>query len=703
MTHPADKVYRFQTLEHWGRGLAEELLFGKIPDEALVTPQTLVARGLAAVMGGEEIQLLAVDPCGRLLWLLSGGAVMAASDTGAVQLALLPHAAAHGARRLLWGQRTAWIVNEGSIIRLDTLSGDRTGEFDAPGWRVVDAVADRCDGVIVVEQVVGGRVRLRRIRPEGRARVLRQHDGFTEVIAAVRWGDHGPIHVVDLVENGFRVVTFASDGGLESSHDYAGQLPLGPITMDGPGRLIMAAQDGGIFTVAFGLIEPWRKIETEGRCLFGELLDLLWANGSLYAATRRRLYELEEVSARAPARTATYFSPALRSPLGDRSGWLRADLIADLPQGAQVTISSRTFDSDLAARAYDGALRNEPQDSVVREDWNDAHASVHFGDGSTRPLRHYLGDETAEYLALRLEVSVPPCSGPVRLKCLDVLYPNRSLIEAMPAIYRGDKGSGRQLRRMLAPFQALADEIDDLIGDSVRRVDPHQTEDLWTPFLLSWLGHSEFTGLPADQRQALLTKLPEIMPLRGTLAGLAKVLEILAPGGFSIEDRGTQPDFWVLPKSVDPAGARLGQETLLVHPQPGGWVLGGCLPLGTAALRCDCLNPDSFAHCSGSVTVRIFGGNDLREQLEPFTETIARSFVPANTRMDFVFGDHRPAQRLERGVGTDPDHQETAFIELDDESSRALGAWRLPREGPWAPEHSPVLNTVVLDGNLILK
>jgi phage tail-like protein len=697
MTHPADKVYRFSKLKHWGQGLAQDFLFGAGAERGLVTPGAMEVCRVATAPKGESVLALAADLCGRLLWLLSDGTVMAAHEAGAVQVAVLPRSAVHGVRRLIWGQRTAWVVSGDAIVRLDARSGDRTGGFGVPGWQVVDAVADRCDGVIVVE-VARETMRLRQIRPEGRARVLATHEGFTRVMVAVRWEVDGPVHVLDQVEGGFRVVTFASDGSLETTHDYTVRVPLGPVTMDGPGRLVMAAKGGGVSTVAFGLMEPVREIRTTQP--MAKISALLWKSGVLYAAAGRKVWALREAPGTADSKTATWFGPVLHSPFGERSGWLRADLWADLPQGVRVRIASRSFENAAAAAAYNDALRSAPGGPLLRESWKLDAASEHFGDGTERPLRHYLGDETAEYLALRLEVSVPACTDAARFKRLDVLYPNRSLIEDLPAIYRTGTQSERQMRRMLSPFQALADEIDELIGESIRRVDPQKTDDLWTGFLLSWLGHGEFSRLPAGPRKDLLIALPEILQWRGTMAGLVRVMQILSPEGFSIEDSGQTPDIWILPKPMDPAGARLGRETRAARHQPQAMVLGNCAPLGTVVLDHACLDLVSLDRCSAVVTVRVHGD---RARLEPFAERIARVFVPANTTVRFVYGDHHSPDLLERGAGTGPGDGGDALIRLDDEESRALGAWRLPRKGPSAPEHSPVLNSAVLDGSLTLE
>ncbi|MEP6395432.1 MAG: hypothetical protein ABJ037_05190, partial [Paracoccaceae bacterium] len=456
-----------------------------------------------------------------------------------------------------------------------------------------------------------------------------------------------------------------------------------------------------IFSAAFGLLEPVQQVDGPPA---GKISALLWAAGSLYAAAGRKVIALRPDDADGPARKAIYLGPVLHSPPGDRSGWLRADVQAELPTGARVILRHRGFATAAAAAAYSAALRDAPDGSMVRDGWADADASTHFGQGEDGALRHYLGDVSEEYLALRVDISLPACAPALHLRSMSVTYPNRSLIEDLPAIYRTGGPSERHTRRMLAPFQALVDEIDDLIGASVRRVDPATADDLWTGFLLQWLGHEGFVRLDPARRRGLMRALPEVLGLRGTLAGLARVLDELAPGGYSIEDTGLAPDVWVLPEAHDPAGARLGRETLAARHTPQPLTLGGCLPLGEAVLKHACFDPTSVAgRCYGDVTVHIFGGAAAEDALAPFTDRILRAFVPAHTRVRFSYGAHLPPAALERGRSLGPVADTESLITLDTGASRNLGAWGLPGAGRVVRDYPATLNSAVLDGTLILQ
>ena len=701
MTHPLDKVYRFSTAQHWGRGHARNFLFGDGPRGGLVAPGLLEARTVARGDAGSKhdpvtITALAADPCGDVLWLQSDGRLHRLHEGRSFLVARLPASAG----RLIWGQLAGWLAGGGTLLRIDTRDGARTGSFAAPGWRVVDAVQDRCDGVIAVESR-DATMRLRRLRADGRSRVLATVDGLPEPLAALRWQTEDRVHLV-LVDSGvLRVAVLAMDGSIVSDTPYPGLDPAGPAAMEAPGRLVLAHRDAGVFAIAHGLAEPVRRIASADPVpAFAALVS---ARGTLYAAAGRRLLALSEAPGAAGAETSVYYSPVLQSPPGDRSGWLRADIRADLPRGARVRVASRGLADLAAADAYAKALHSDPGGVLESGNWPEESASNHFGDGERGALRHYLGHETAEFLALRIELSTPAGAGPAAITGMDVLYPNRSLIDDLPAIYRNGTSSEAQFRRMLAPFQALVDEIDDRIGEGARRADPAHADDLWSGFLLSWLGHGDLASLPSDRRRALLRALPEALRRRGTLAGLTRVMDCLVPDGYAIEDGGLAPDVWVLSAAGDPAGARLGRETAAGVHRPLALALGACTtPLGGAVLKEACLDPGRLSVCSADVIVRVFGGPAIRDLLEPFAARIARSFAPANTRLRFVFGDHDPPQLLERARPAVPGDDPEALFTLDDHRSRALGAWRLPRAGSAAPDSPAVLDEAHLDGTLTL-
>ena len=104
MTHPADRVYRFNSLSQWAQGSSTGLVFGAAGGGVFQTRARINAQPVARISRDETITALATDPAGRPLWLTDTGILWVMAEPGPVQIADLPDALARKARRLLWGQ-----------------------------------------------------------------------------------------------------------------------------------------------------------------------------------------------------------------------------------------------------------------------------------------------------------------------------------------------------------------------------------------------------------------------------------------------------------------------------------------------------------------------------------------------------------------------------------------------------------------------
>ncbi|SPH23953.1 hypothetical protein DEA8626_03030 [Defluviimonas aquaemixtae] len=706
MTHPRDRVYRFETAAQWGAGAGVGLV---LREEAggvarLDVPGAPVAERLPGTTDADARALLARDPAGRLIWLRRDGGVFVDDDGRAIRLARIPPGLAGSATRLIWGQRFGWVLAEGQIVRIDTATGQRLGVFAQDGWQPEGIAADTCDGLLIVERRDEER-RLRRLRSDGvshpetvelpaKGRILvgkSATDGRLRLVRIDPGDDEGwTLIVVDLAKRAF----VPHEKEAKPKPD-----PEGPVALrDGGAVALKDAEDGGIFEAGPGHVGPVLKpLWNEGACKIGHITDLQSDGDCLVASTETGLWRICDSHEASSARRVAWLSPVLRSPLGERSGWQRADLTVVAPEGAEITIAACGFTGAPHARATRQDVMSTELKVFEDAGWDATPISRHYGRGGSSVCRHYLGEIGAEFLLLRVTVEVPACAGPASLGALRVLYPDRSLIEHLPAIYRDGARSERQMRRALAGFQAVVDDIDDKITAATDRVDPATADPLWSRFLLHWLGHGDLSRLPFEKRRALLADLPGAMQMRGTRAGLERVMESLAPGAFAIEDGAEGPADWLLPAADDPAGGRLGRDTRLPKVRRHPWTLGCTAPLGTGRLGRDC-GVVSGTLCSATITVRLFGSAKLKEELSPFTAAIARNFAPANTRVrcDFTAHDPRPGLGLGPAVGE---------ITLGPDDSRALGAWTLPDAGTRSarPDEPARLDQANLNGNLVLE
>ena len=722
MTHPLDRLYRFETQKQWQAGAGFGFVFRETANGVggLQTPGALIARSFPGTSASIAKSLLARDAAGRVIALNTNGDVLALENGRAIRVAHIPSQLAKGAQRLIWGQRFAWIHSDGDLIRLSSTSGQRMGSFSQRGWHINAIAADHCDGVIIVETHSDKTIRrVRRLRSDGVTHPKTIAINTTGQITAARSviDDKLLMVLIDALTWQFVTVDFKEGAAIahapfKNSHPKAGspiaQRKTGAVVMvDASGEKIFEAGQGQIGQASFAT-------SVDGKCRIGRIDDLLESADGLLASTETGLWQLNYEHDNAAASRMVWFSPILRSPLGERSGWQRADLLANAPKGAEITMASIGFSSLAQAESAREVLLDNPIAAADDTLWSprsdlqpraiapsfgqNKSLSRHYGEQGVGQLacRHYLGDISQEYLLLRITVEVPACEGPVALDSLRILYPDRSLIEHLPAIYQDGNRAEKQVRRALAGMQALVDEIDDKITDAVDRVDPAQTDAVWSSFLLSWLGHKELARLPVSQRKALLLALPQIMSRRGTLEGLRRVMEIVAPAGFEIVDPALGPADWLLASAKDTAGARLGRDTRIEQLTPSAWQLGKCQPLGQQPLGVPCSATKKTA-CSSDVIVRVFGGASIETSLQPFTTAIARAFVPANARVHFLFSDHQPLPGLGFGAGL-------GEITLGPDGSQALGAWTLPESGSsGAPEQVARLDHSQLNGNLVLE
>ena len=293
---------------------------------------------------------------------------------------------------------------------------------------------------------------------------------------------------------------------------------------------------------------------------------------------------------------------------------------------------------------------------------------------------------------MRLEFYTPPGRQPPRLEALRVHYPERSYLEDLPAIYSEDTNAARQLRRFLAPFEALFGDLDDAITALAGKIDPVTAPDEWHAFLLRWLGFPATQDLSWATQRRLLDEAPELLARRGTMAALVRVLQILTGGRASVEDGSLAPVPWILP-GVDGArrGPRLGRETRIVAQDPPSFRLGAGVKLGATPLGQGCTDIERTL-MKDACLLRIRVGIDplRREGLMPVIRAFLAIFVPVHSCVDLVevpAVHFSTAFRLDANLALagDDEGDSGAGARLTDGcdarlgSATDLGCWHLPR------------------------
>ncbi len=257
------------------------------------------------------------------------------------------------------------------------------------------------------------------------------------------------------------------------------------------------------------------------------------------------------------ANEAVLLTPALVSPREQGATWQRARIAADLPPGSALTVRVAASDDDrLAGRVAEIAARPglNPTQRLLALDgllpWDPnfetalAAADDPLGQGWFDVV---LDGIKAPFLWLALHLHVPPTSRPAKLRRLEVRYPARSWIEDLPAIYRAEPVRAAELRRFLAVFETVFDDLEERIEAlPARLASAPGTDEAWADFLLRWLGLPLPADLPAARKRAFLAQAPELLRRRGTPWALHEALHIVTGRDVRIGDLADGPLPWVL-------------------------------------------------------------------------------------------------------------------------------------------------------------
>ncbi|MGZ8298568.1 MAG: hypothetical protein ACXWU4_15600, partial [Allosphingosinicella sp.] len=399
----------------------------------------------------------------------------------------------------------------------------------------------------------------------------------------------------------------------------------------------------------------------------------------------------------------TFITPTMISPPGTPSGWNRAEIEVDLPAAATLTAtifasSAESLVRDVRQAIADTADRPATRraelerllaDGRARQVRTQSYKGRAAGQGRGRQALHLLLDGLADpFVWLNLTISCPPGAGAARLVSLKVRYPDRGWMDDLPAIYRDEPGSAAQLRRFLAPFEALFDGIDEAIDGLPARIHPDTAGEDRLGWLLGWLGFPPTAGLSAQVQRDLLRNAGGLLEERGTVGALVRMLEIVTGARASVDDGGGAAGFWIVGDGPGRLSPRLGRDTHVVARLPLGFRPGSGMRLGEEPLPPYCSSLDRIlrAKCA-RVAIRIVIDPARTSVLRPIVDSLVAMFVPAHCAIDLKVepaGRTPPGGRLDggwrladaqgRGDGdrvADPD-----ATELGCETE--AGAWRLP-------------------------
>lgn len=563
--------YRFHTEVQWNTGLARRLAWagdGLQVTHAWETHARRVSDGHAGPLTvGRDGAVYWVEYPQILRWRYRHG-----DESGAIEAA--PPVAA--ASRLVAGRRWLWTHSaeraELHRFALDTLTGPETFrvrqilglDSRCDELEVIDIAADGCDGLWLLLSVSRKPVQLLHVSERGTLRStgdLPYCDGVPTAIAALT-GEVAVLHgdtqrllfvrtsdstaLAEMVLTGlgpdFQSTCLGGDG--------VGQVAVGGTVAGPAGRTtqidVLRRTANGVDRVGT------RALPAAGasgaRAVVLRRSEL--CQSELWVSTVHGVLRFGPATQADPDEPpALFLTPVLTSfPTGSVSGWLRADLDVDLPLGTSVTMAYATTSNQQLHDAV-VALAGSPD---VAADQRIAQINVTLGgaltttaiefaggsNGSTRttvsiplsvPMGNAPGNNTDIWLWVLISIA-SGAAGPLpTLHGLQVLYPFGSLMDHLPAIFRGPGQVNGFMLDLVGILETTAQGLDTEIANLARVLDPRHTPAKWLDVLAGWFGLPWDVELDERQKRAILAGAADLLARRGTRAALKAFLRCLFP------------------------------------------------------------------------------------------------------------------------------------------------------------------------------
>lgn len=135
------------------------------------------------------------------------------------------------------------------------------------------------------------------------------------------------------------------------------------------------------------------------------------------------------------------------------------------------------------------------------------------------PIDAPLPDAEGRYLWIELEIVGASRSAPT-VQDLRAYFPDRSLLDELPAIYREDRHSATLLERFLGPLESTAADLEEAIATTGRFTDPDGVPAAGLEWLAAFLAADSESAWPDAAVRALIGHAPALGRARGTRAGL---------------------------------------------------------------------------------------------------------------------------------------------------------------------------------------
>lgn len=337
---------------------------------------------------------------------------------------------------------------------------------------------------------------------------------------------------------------------------------------------------------------------------------------------------------------ARWLTPALDTGSHSET-WVRAEVSARLPEGATLSLRwaalpdqplRQSIEAVQTDRFRSTGDRLASATELLRDHWSPefTYTGQPGDDGSTAQRLDFPIDKGAgPFLWLYLKLRRNDAARAPAIETLSVHHGPDSLMDHLPAIYRGSGDADGTLKRLVGVVEATTHGIDGQIAALAARLDPERTENRWLPDLAATLGLPFDEALPTATQRRLVGAAGALLVGRGTRAGLTALFDALFPGRpVAIRDRATR----MIPVALGGpgfAGSRL--PALLTGSSSRAPRLNRRLVIGTTRL-----SPVEGAGRIApmpEVTVRVPATGGERRRLGKAIRQMAEAMVPAGVRL----------------------------------------------------------------------
>ena len=652
--------YWFETPEQWRTCLLHRFDVGKVGG---LEPMSRLGVRPRRVDAGDSgtVAAVAADPHRDVQWRAEAAFFRLAADGTLTGPAELDGALATGTRWVA-DREALWSFVAGGVRRYDRETLRQELAVELAG--VVDIASDGRDGLWVLLRAVGdgafalvhldcrGQVVGRLELPceaehptqlgtvdRGQQLVLLARQGrllITLDANTGKWIRLLPVGTLLPCWSAQRLTTDARNRialwGQRAAEDRNGPLEDQPtwalFILDGGGALLE-----GPFPAPAGQVTP---------ALLAPPNDVAIGRDAVWFATAGGLWCLDgSESSMARESESTLLTAALESPEGDAArGWLRAEVLVVLPPGAVLETEFASTNDQRVARAAKAAAVDSSATTENRQE------AVWEGSGLTTGRRLQVVGPTApgvpiaiplfetedRWLWLRLTLVTPPGTPPPRIEALRVLYPDRSIAENLPGIFRNKEDDpDRFLRRLVGMLECTTQGLDERIRSIASHLDPDTAPATWLNYLARWLDLPWDDGLPEPVKRDLLRAAADLLELRGTRRGLERLLRCLV-------GRGTVQitDITVDHTPITLGGCGRAGSTLpaLLAGTPARVAkLGGKSLLGRTRLACRSTDGDPLKVLAPGLRVVLGADRLTRQALQDIVPRMLDQYVPAGLQL----------------------------------------------------------------------